>query len=273
MYSIIISQGEEDDFGAELAGLCGKLADVRVLLTPHLYHLPDESRCWAELGASGGTLVVVSPLHPRPARWLLHRHGIAVDERHVFTSQAFDCARDCFAAICDALGLASETATAVQSNVFDEPVSPRWYPVLDKSRCSNCGHCRQFCLFGVYELNEDGEVVVQYPDRCKPGCPACSRICPHGAIIFPLYAKNAAIAGAPGLVMSPDQAARRMYYLRTKLPCPLCGQHDNPRGEGPVCEECGRPLYAQAEERTENGAAFAEIDALIDAVDEIARRK
>ena len=25
------------------------------------------------------------------------------------------------------------------------------------------------------------------PDNCKPGCPACARICPKSAIIFPKY--------------------------------------------------------------------------------------
>src|SRR5260370_29978985 len=33
-------------------------------------------------------------------------------------------------------------------------------------------------------------------DNCKRGCPACSRVCPEHAIIFPDY-KTPAIAGAP----------------------------------------------------------------------------
>src|SRR5262249_33966256 len=33
-------------------------------------------------------------------------------------------------------------------------------------------------------------------DNCKRGCPACSRVCPEHAIMFPEY-KTPAIAGAP----------------------------------------------------------------------------
>src|SRR4029077_7187755 len=33
-------------------------------------------------------------------------------------------------------------------------------------------------------------------DQCKRGCPACSRVCPEHAIMFPDY-KTPAIAGAP----------------------------------------------------------------------------
>ena len=45
-----------------------------------------------------------------------------------------------------------------------------------------------FCLFGVYEVGENGRVVVKEPGNCKPGCPACARVCPEAAIMFPKYA-------------------------------------------------------------------------------------
>jgi NAD-dependent dihydropyrimidine dehydrogenase PreA subunit len=60
-----------------------------------------------------------------------------------------------------------------------------WYPVIDYSRCTNCKQCHQFCLFGVYEQDEDGKVTVANPRSCKNNCPACARICPETAIIFP----------------------------------------------------------------------------------------
>jgi ferredoxin len=44
-----------------------------------------------------------------------------------------------------------------------------------------------FCLFGVYALNEDGKVYVKNPTSCKTDCPACARVCPETAIIFPKY--------------------------------------------------------------------------------------
>ena len=72
----------------------------------------------------------------------------------------------------------------------------RWYPVVDYSRCTNCMECIDFCLFGVYGVDDLGRLNVENQDNCKKGCPACSRVCPEQAIIFPDY-KTAAIAGAP----------------------------------------------------------------------------
>ncbi len=72
----------------------------------------------------------------------------------------------------------------------------RWYPVIDYSRCTNCMECIDFCLFGVYGVDQNERILVENQDNCKRGCPACSRVCPEHAIIFPDY-KTPAIAGAP----------------------------------------------------------------------------
>ncbi len=72
----------------------------------------------------------------------------------------------------------------------------RWYPVIDYSRCTNCLECLDFCLFGVYGVDSMDRLLVENQDSCKKGCPACSRVCPEQAIMFPEY-KTAAIAGAP----------------------------------------------------------------------------
>ena len=61
-----------------------------------------------------------------------------------------------------------------------------WFPVIDYSRCTDCGACMDFCLFGVYEKIND-KIEVKNPFNCKDNCPACARICPHHAIIFPKY--------------------------------------------------------------------------------------
>jgi len=61
-----------------------------------------------------------------------------------------------------------------------------WYPVIDKNRCNNCGKCIDFCLFGVYS-KKDQKIVVTQPTECKTNCPACSRVCPQQAIIFPKH--------------------------------------------------------------------------------------
>jgi len=76
------------------------------------------------------------------------------------------------------------------------PANRRWYPVIDYSRCTNCLECLDFCLFGVYGVDSMDRILVENQDSCKKGCPACSRVCPEQAIMFPEY-KSAAIAGAP----------------------------------------------------------------------------
>jgi NAD-dependent dihydropyrimidine dehydrogenase PreA subunit len=81
--------------------------------------------------------------------------------------------------------------------VLLKPPERRWYPVIDYSRCTNCMECLDFCLFGVYGVDALDRLVVENQDSCKRGCPACSRVCPEHAIIFPDY-KSPAIAGAPG---------------------------------------------------------------------------
>ncbi len=80
----------------------------------------------------------------------------------------------------------------------DETPDRRWYPVIDFSRCTNCMECIDFCLFGVYGIDQAETILVEQPDNCRKGCPACSRVCPENAIIFPQH-KSPAIAGAgPG---------------------------------------------------------------------------
>ena len=61
-----------------------------------------------------------------------------------------------------------------------------WFPVIDYDRCTNCMQCLSFCLFDVYGVNE-GKIQVQNNNKCKTDCPACSRVCPEVAILFPKY--------------------------------------------------------------------------------------
>lgn len=62
-----------------------------------------------------------------------------------------------------------------------------WFPVIDTDRCTNCFQCMNFCLFGVYNKSVDGQLFVEHPENCKTNCPACSRVCPDVAIMFPKY--------------------------------------------------------------------------------------
>ncbi len=80
-------------------------------------------------------------------------------------------------------------------NRFEEKGGRRWYPVIDYSRCTNCMECIDFCLFGVYGVDRIDTILVEQPDNCRKGCPACSRVCPENAIMFPQH-KTPAIAGS-----------------------------------------------------------------------------
>jgi len=62
-----------------------------------------------------------------------------------------------------------------------------WFPVIDYSRCTNCMQCLSFCLFDVYGVSADSKIQVQHQSNCKTECPACSRVCPEVAIMFPKY--------------------------------------------------------------------------------------
>ena len=101
-----------------------------------------------------------------------------------------------------ALGPASPPASqpaaptaASQIVRITEETDRRWYPVIDFSRCTNCMECIDFCLFGVYGVDKSETILVEQPDNCRKGCPACSRVCPENAIMFPQH-KTPAIAGA-----------------------------------------------------------------------------
>lgn len=95
-------------------------------------------------------------------------------------------------------GVASSQVVVSQLKV------PAWYPLIDKSRCTYCGQCSHFCLFGVYQSGRKRLAVVN-PLACKNNCPACSRICPESAIIFPRLPENSVLSGAdPGEIHSQD---------------------------------------------------------------------
>jgi NAD-dependent dihydropyrimidine dehydrogenase PreA subunit len=98
----------------------------------------------------------------------------------------------------DTSGLSPDEIIALVSTVRDElsvalnqPGVPGswkpWFPVIDYDRCTNCMQCLSFCLFDVYGVDEDKRIQVQNNDNCKTNCPACSRVCPEVAIMFPKY--------------------------------------------------------------------------------------
>jgi Pyruvate/2-oxoacid:ferredoxin oxidoreductase delta subunit len=89
-------------------------------------------------------------------------------------------------------GMTAAKAVEIVDGVRAERNAPKpggwkpWFPVIDYDRCTNCMQCLSFCLFDVYGVY-DGKIQVQNNNKCKTDCPACSRVCPEVAILFPKY--------------------------------------------------------------------------------------
>lgn len=172
-----------------------------VLVAPHLYDLPESHAAAERLKAVEGDILVFSWLAPRAAEWIVRRlTGRLAPESPSLVS--------CFSIgeteNLEDVGLLRRDGeeTASLEDLSGE-LEARWYPVLDYSRCTGCGQCAEFCLFGVYSRGEDEQVVVTHPDACKNGCPACSRLCPRQAIMFPHHVADPLISGE----VAPDTAA------------------------------------------------------------------
>ena len=90
-----------------------------------------------------------------------------------------------------AVEIAAELDTTRDGRAMNQPgMWKPWFPVIDYSRCTNCMQCLSFCLFDVYGVTKEGKIQVQNNDNCKTNCPACSRVCPEVAIMFPKYSSG-----------------------------------------------------------------------------------
>lgn len=101
----------------------------------------------------------------------------------------------------DVAGLAADDVMALVEDHrigLDQPMNQPgaagmwkpWFPVIDYDRCTNCMQCLSFCLFDVYGVDDEKQIQVQNNDNCKTNCPACSRVCPEVAIMFPKYSSG-----------------------------------------------------------------------------------
>ncbi len=119
----------------------------------------------------------------------------------------------------DTVPAAAKEAMLEQITAFEPETGwDAWYPVIDKERCVECEKCHDFCLFGVYSVIE-GRVRVTHPENCKNNCPACARICPAKAVIFPKYEKSPVNGGLEEeeAAISLDTKVVYADALRTRL--------------------------------------------------------
>jgi NAD-dependent dihydropyrimidine dehydrogenase PreA subunit len=93
-----------------------------------------------------------------------------------------------------------------------------WFPAIDRDRCTSCRKCMDYCLFGVYSW-DGANVRVTRPANCKDNCPACARVCPAKAVIFPKYTKSPINGGLTDDDDAVDINMRELYKngLYTKL--------------------------------------------------------
>jgi Pyruvate/2-oxoacid:ferredoxin oxidoreductase delta subunit len=126
-------------------------------------------------GESGGTMVVLGRFDRRQ---FAQANGAAGDLKLHFR---------------DIEGQPTAECVETVESIRGEAQAPKpggwkpWFPVIDYKRCTNCMQCMSFCLFDVYGVSTEGKIKVQNQNNCKTDCPACSRVCPEVAILFPKY--------------------------------------------------------------------------------------
>lgn len=131
---------------------------------------------------AGAGPLTVAACHPRAVKWLLYRAGI--DDSDVrYLNMRTDSSEKILGDILGDIPTTDMQDPAGPSDPTDQWIP--WFPVIDYDRCKNCLQCLDFCLFGVYKKDDDGRIEVVNPAGCKTNCPACARICPEAAIMFP----------------------------------------------------------------------------------------
>ena len=176
---IVSRHRQETSEDSEIVSLLAAKFDVGVLSIPFLYDLPEHSPIIQYLRSLPEAPYFLVPLSPRAVKNVLRY--LQIPHADIFVTQ-------------DTVQIPQGTIIGGRVERLEESLKPRWYPVIDDSRCTACLECVNYCLFGVYTIGSASRPLVDQPDACRDGCPACSRVCPSKAIMFPLYEDNV-IAG------------------------------------------------------------------------------
>jgi len=295
------SQSLQEKLIAELA----RCPEVKVRVLPHLYDLDPAGPAMRYLRSVQGDMIVLAPLFPAAAYWILDatevkgRRGpvASADEEDAASKSddrpGADTARTIWCldlrGHAEAGPLFAEIERLIVKSTgrplsrvdvevvadgegaarLQEVTQPRWYPVINYDRCANCLECLNFCLFGVFGIDVDGQLIAEVPDACRDGCPACARVCPSHAIMFPHH-DNPAIAGDPNA--SPgDRNVTLVQLLGALAPDNLAATVSNDLAAAErtramaekKVDAAPKPPPAPADDRGEKD----ELDALVDDLD------
>ena len=152
--------------------------------------------------------VLVIACYPRAIKLLLENYGVKSDALNLSFVNFRELDNEAILKKIQTFVMNDVSTSSYYKEIKTDSDWPSWYPVIDYSRCSSCGQCADFCLFEVYKKT-DGKVLVVNPQGCKNNCPACARICPHTAIVFPKYQQGGAIAGAETIDEIAEQQRQR----------------------------------------------------------------
>ncbi|MDR0394371.1 MAG: ferredoxin family protein [Tannerella sp.] len=163
---------------------------------------------------------IILACYPRAIRSLLDRLGLAAGRIVDIRSGEGEDVLAGFGISCsDGEGVNDLLKNGFLEEIERFPVengTDAWYPALDKERCRECGKCHDFCLFGVYAV-ENKQVKVVRPQNCKNNCPACARMCPGRAIIFPKYEKSPINGGTADEETFDPEEMNKMYSERLRM--------------------------------------------------------
>jgi len=132
--------------------------------------------------------LIIVGIYPRAIKWLFKWQGLQLPQNTTYYNMITQTADEIVNELCN------KPANNYKLQEYPFSVNNKekipWYPILDYDRCINCGQCMNFCIFGVYSYDDNGKIFVKHPENCKNNCPACARICPQIAIIFPKLKEN-----------------------------------------------------------------------------------
>jgi ferredoxin len=206
-------------------GIAFEKASIPFSTVDSVYDLHDDDPGVDFLRGIQGDLIFLGWHYPRAIKWILARQDMEVngstrklhciDARDPKADATVLRVRDILAGRANAIVVAppkkdeakvkgqeltprerGDLAEKLLPPPANAELSARWYPVVDYDQCTHCMECMDFCLFGVYGVDASASLRVVQQDQCRQDCPACSRVCPVGAIIFPKYHTNQAIAGS-----------------------------------------------------------------------------